>query len=146
MLVIKQDYAEAFNDVSLTQIDVQVQRCKRITQNLLRFARRTQSVIETVDINQFIKEIIDLIEKEAKTSGIKFLADLEEDLPPLLTDPSQLQQVSLNLTTNSIDAHDGKSYGAIHITTETDKEKNGVRVVFADTGSGIPKDILNRIF
>ena len=131
---------------SLSQVVVQVQRCKRITQNLLRFSRRTTSVIETVNLNEFIGEVIELMEREARTSGIKFIPDLDEGLSPLLTDPSQLQQVFLNLITNAVDAHDGKPYGSIHISTQADNQKKGAKVVFADTGSGISQENLERIF
>ena len=131
---------------SLSQVDVQVQRCKRITQNLLRFSRRTTSVIETLNLNEFLEEVIELMEREARTSGIKFISDLEEGLPPLLTDPSQLQQVFLNLITNAVDAHDGKPYGSIHISTRSDDQRQGAEVVFADTGSGISQENLERIF
>ena len=131
---------------SLSQIDVQVQRCKCITQNLLRFSRRTTSVIETVNLNEFLGEVIELMEREARTSGITFIPELEEDLPPLLTDPSQLQQVFLNLITNAVDAHDGKPYGSIHISTRSYDENEGVKVVFADTGAGISQENLDKIF
>ena len=131
---------------SLSQIDVQVQRCKCITQNLLRFSRRTTSVIETVNLNEFLGEVIELMEREARTSGITFIPELEEGLPPLLTDPSQLQQVFLNLITNAVDAHDGKPYGSIHISTRSYDENEGVEVVFADTGSGISQENLDKIF
>ena len=67
-------FQEQFND-SMCQIDIQIQRCKRITHNLLRFSRRTQSVIETVDLNAFIQEVVDLMEREARTSGIKFVCE-----------------------------------------------------------------------
>jgi two-component system NtrC family sensor kinase len=139
------DFREALLE-SLSQIDVQVQRCKRITQNLLRFSRRTTSVIETVDLNEFVREVIELMEREAKTSGIKFIPDLEEGLPPILTDPSQLQQVFLNMINNAIDAHEGKSYGSIHISTRSDDHARGVQVVFADTGSGISDENREKIF
>ncbi len=108
---------------SLDQVDGQVQRCKRITHNLLRFSRRTRSVIETVDLNSFIREVIELMEREVETSGIKFFAEMDKDLPPVLSDPSQLQQVFLNLITNAIDAHEGKSYGSIKIFTMADCKK-----------------------
>ncbi|MBW2051842.1 MAG: two-component sensor histidine kinase [Deltaproteobacteria bacterium] len=131
---------------SMSQIDIQVHRCKHITQNLLRFARRTKPIIETVNLNSFIKEVIDLMEREAKTSGIKFFADLDENLPPVLSDPSQLQQVFLNMITNSIDAHEEKSYGSIRITTRSDESNEGVQVEIADTGSGIAPENLPKIF
>ena len=131
---------------SLDQVDIQVQRCNRITHNLLRFSRRTTSVIEPVDLNVFIGEVIELMEREARTSGIKFISDMEEGLPPLLTDPSQLQQVFLNLITNAVDAHDGKPYGSIHISTRSDDQREGAEVVVADTGSGISQENVERIF
>ena len=131
---------------SLSQVDVQIQRCKRITHNLLRFSRRTKSIIENIDLNSFIGEVIDLMEKDAKTSGIKFMSDFQDDLRPLLSDPSQLQQVFLNMITNAIDAHGGMPYGTIRITTRADDQRQGVIVVFADSGSGIAPEILNKIF
>jgi len=80
---------------SMAQVDTQVNRCKRITHNLLRFSRRTRSVVEKVDLNPFLKEVVDLMEREARSSGIKFLMDLDENLKPVMSDPSQLQQVFL---------------------------------------------------
>ncbi len=131
---------------SLNQMDVQINRCKRITHNLLRFSRRTRSVIEKVDLNSFLEEVVELMEREARSSGIKFQTDLDQNLKPVLSDPSQLQQVFLNLITNAIDAHDGKPYGNIRIATRADDEHKKVHIVFADTGSGIPKEILGKIF
>ena len=132
---------------SMEQIDVQIQRCKRITQNLLRFSRRTQSVIEHVDLNAFIGEVVELMEREARTSGIEFELDLDESLPSLQSDPSQLQQVFLNMITNAMDAHDGKPYGTIRIRTRWDhSHRGGVTIVFADSGMGIPEAIQDKIF
>ena len=87
------EFKEQFDD-SMNQIDIQVQRCKRITQNLLRFSRRTESLIDTVDLNAFVREVVDLMDREARSSGIKFFTGSPPALPPLLSDPSQLQQVS----------------------------------------------------
>jgi two-component system NtrC family sensor kinase len=131
---------------SLDQMDRQVHRCKRITQNLLRFSRRTKPSIEAVDLNAFVMEIVELVEREARTSGIKLICDLDENLAPFLSDFSQLQQVLLNMVTNAIDAHNGKPYGTINIRTRSDEKNHGVRLVFADTGSGISSEDLAKIF
>jgi len=131
---------------SLSQVDNQVQRCKRITQSLLRFARRTTSVIEPVDLNLFLREVIELVEREARSSGIKFISEFEEDLKPLLSDPSQLQQVFLNIITNAIDAHDDKPYGTIRVQTEQNGPESGLKVIISDTGSGIKPENLDKIF
>jgi two-component system NtrC family sensor kinase len=139
------EFKEQLDD-SLSQVDIQIQRCKRITQNLLRFSRRTESLIETVDLNGFLREVVDLMHREARSSGIKFFTELDPALPPLLSDPSQLQQVFLNLITNAIDAHAGKPYGSVSLTTRADGERRQVAVHVADTGSGISPAHLNRIF
>ncbi len=135
---------------SLDQIDLQIHRCKRITTNLLRFSRRTQSAIETVQLNDFISEMIELMEREARAGGIKFFAQLDPRLPALLSDPSQLQQVFLNIITNAIDAHEGKPYGNVTIRTSANGNGNGaeqgVWVYIKDTGQGIPPQHLTKIF
>jgi two-component system NtrC family sensor kinase len=131
---------------SLSQIDVQVNRCKRITHNLLRFSRRTKSVIETVDLNSFLGEVVELMEREAKSAGIRFVTSLDESLKPVQSDPSQLQQVFLNLITNAIDAHDGKPYGSIEIATQADDRMKKAKIRIADSGSGISKENLGKIF
>ncbi|MEW6672260.1 MAG: ATP-binding protein [Thermodesulfobacteriota bacterium] len=130
---------------SLEQIDVQIKRCKHITQGLLKFSRRTRSVIETININQFVREVIDLMEREARSSGIKFFTDFEDNLPHILSDPSQLQQVMLNLITNSIDAHDDKAYGSIHVRTKSD-DPQGVQIIVSDSGVGIAPENIDKIF
>jgi two-component system NtrC family sensor kinase len=131
---------------SLDQTDAQVQRCSLITKNLLRFSRRTKSQMEMVNLNSFIKEVVQLMEGRAKSMGIVFSADLEKDLPQFLSDSSQLQQVFLNFINNAIDAHEGKPYGTISITTRFDNRQNGVDIGFNDTGSGISPEHIEKIF
>ncbi len=130
---------------SLSQIDTQVHRCKTLTQNLLRFSRRTRSAVEPVSLNAFLREIVDLMEREAGSSGIRFLTEMEADLPSILSDPSQLQQLFLNLITNAVDAHEGKPYGCIRIHTRSGGP-SGVQIVIADTGCGIRPEHLEKIF
>lgn len=133
-------------DNAMHQIDVQIQRCKRITHNLLRFSRRTESVIDTVDINAFISEVIDLMEREARSSGITFFERLSADVPPILSDLSQLQQVFLNLITNAIDAHEDKRYGSVAISTTYLESEKIVEIVVSDTGCGMSQETLARVF
>ncbi len=133
-------------DKSLSQINTQLKRCKNTTQNLLRFSRRTTSRIEEVDLNAFLKEIIELMEREAKSGGIKFFADFSDQLPAILSDPSQLQQVFLNLITNAVDAHDGKPYGSINISTTAEDPGRTVKVTISDKGAGIRPEHLDKIF
>lgn len=131
---------------SMDQIVSQAKRCKRITHNLLRFARRTHSMIESIDLNKFILEVVELMGREAKTSGIKFLTELDDQMPSIQSDASQLQQVFLNLFTNAIDAHESKPYGTIRITSKYDQAEAGIEITVADTGCGLSEENINRIF
>ena len=135
---------------SLGQIYRQIHRCKRITTTLLRFSRRTKSVIETVQLNDFIQEVIELMEREARAGGINFVAELDPELPLIHSDPSQLQQVFLNMITNAMDALEGKPYGDITILTDHDdtagNNGRGVWVRIRDTGQGIAPEHLDKIF
>jgi two-component system NtrC family sensor kinase len=131
---------------SLSQMNIQIKRCKHITLNLLRFSRRTVSRIEEVDLNAFLSEIIDLRERDAKAGGIKFFPEFSEDVRPIMSDPSQLQQIFLNLITNAVDAHEQKGYGSIRISTMVEDHGSKVKVTVADTGSGIRPEHLDKIF
>jgi len=131
---------------SMDQIDAQIHRCSRITQNLLRFSRRIRSKAEMVDINACFAEVIELIQKRAQTNGVQIVTEFEPGLPSLLTDAFQLEQVLLNCVNNGIDAHDGKPYGTIRVKTRHDEKRNGIELRVSDTGSGIPPEHLDRIF
>lgn len=133
-------------DKSLSQIHTQINRCKHTTLNLLRFSRRTVSRIEEVDINAFLGEIIDLMEREARSGGIKFSLDFSENVTPILSDPSQLQQIFLNLITNAADSHEGMPYGRIHISTTAEDHGGIIKVTVADKGAGIRPEYLDKIF
>jgi two-component system, NtrC family, sensor kinase len=90
--------------------------------------------------------VVELMEREAKANGIVFKTNLLPDLPALISDPSQLQQVFLNLITNAIDAHDSKPYGRIDIDTAATSDGKGIELCIGDTGCGIAAQHLDNIF
>jgi two-component system, NtrC family, sensor kinase len=130
----------------LSQIDGMVQRCNHITHNLLRFARHSQAPTQLLDLNELLREVIDLTEKRAKARGVEFSSDFQTDLPQVLASPAELQQVIVNLVSNAIAAHDGKPEGSIRITTRMNRKNDSVEIVVDDTGTGIAADHLARIF
>ena len=144
---IDPDFGDQLDD-SMNQIDTQIKRCTRITHNLLKFSRRTQSVLDMVDINSFIREFIEQMEREKKSSSIAFLEYLSPDVPPILSDLSQLEQVFLNLITNAIDAHECKQQhnGSVAVSSTFLKSEGLVEIVVSDTGVGISKENLTKVF
>ncbi|MGC8493777.1 MAG: sensor histidine kinase, partial [Syntrophobacteraceae bacterium] len=126
----------------LRQIRVQGERCKEITHKLLSFARKTDSAPHAIQLNDIIMEICKLCEKRSQTGNIQIRTGLDPDLPLVLASPSEMQQVFLNLLNNAIDAI-GEG-GTIEIRTRL--EGADAVVDIADTGRGIPGDVLERIF
>ena len=136
---------EEFNR-ALEQINTQGKRCKEITHKLLSFARRTDSTINDVQVNEVITEMVSLTAKMAKYSNVIIETDLHEGIPYIRISPAELQQVILNIINNGIDAME-KTGGTIKIETKISKiEKNNLVISMEDNGPGIPKDNLARIF
>jgi len=128
---------------ALKQIKTQGIRCKEITHKLLSFARKTDPKLKMVSLNDLLQEVVGLSEQSAKYSNVKIIKHLTPNLPVISVSPSEMQQVLLNLINNAIDAMDTKG-GQIEITTRM--ENDYVIVDVADTGHGIPRADLQRIF
>ncbi|MBA3036375.1 MAG: GHKL domain-containing protein [Desulfobacterium sp.] len=131
---------------SLSAIQSQILRCTNITKNLLKFSRHINSSMEQVNLNTFLEEIIQLMEGRSKVINIKFDKNLERNIPFIVSDPSKLQQVFLNMINNAVDAHEGKPHGKITISTSFDSISKGVEISINDTGSGIAPENLGKIF
>ena len=128
---------------ALNQIRTQGRRCKEITHKLLSFARKTDSRIQDVQLNDLVEEIIALSAQRAKYGNVTINTDFQEGLPLVRVSETELQQVFLNLINNALDAMK-KTEGAIDITSKV--EGGYVVIEVADTGQGIPAANLTRIF
>jgi len=131
---------------ALFQINIQGKRCKEITHKLLSFARKTDSTINDVQVNDAIKEIVSLTAQMARYNKVTIETVLNKEIPYIRISPAELQQVILNLINNAIDAME-KTGGTIKIETKISKiEKNHIVILIEDDGPGIPKENLDRIF
>jgi two-component system NtrC family sensor kinase len=128
---------------ALEQIRTQGRRCKEITHKLLHFARKTDSRIQEVQINELIGELVELSAQKAKYSNVTINTVLQKDLPSLHVSETEVQQVFLNLINNALDAMEKKG-GVIDVTTLMEGDHIAVQV--ADNGPGIPEANLARIF
>jgi len=131
---------------ALKQINTQGKRCKEITHKLLSFARKTDSTVKDVQINDAINEMVTLTGHMARYNNVTIETNFSEGIPYIQISSTELQQVVLNLINNAIDAME-KTGGTIIIKTKISTiEKNHLVVSIEDSGPGIPKDILDRIF
>ncbi len=128
---------------ALRQINTQGKRCKDITHKLLSFARKTDSRIQAIEINQSLDEVVYLSTQRAKFSNITINTDLQKNLPTLQASETEFQQVLLNLVNNALDAME-KSGGDICIGSRSDGDE--ITITIKDNGPGIPQANLARIF
>ena len=96
------------------------------------------------DVNKIIGQCAKLLGRQALFHDIKLVFDLDTDLPQILGDPGQLQQVFTNLILNAAHAMHGK--GRITISSCQDQESGHVVLKFSDTGPGIPRENIDKIF
>lgn len=127
-----------------------------LTRGLLTFSRRVENQLRSVDLNQHVLEVHQLALRTVPKM-IRFKLDLEPELKPVLADPSQLEQVLMNLIVNARDAM--PNGGTLTIGTrnlhldQTQARALGdiacgdhVLLTVADTGMGMAESILEHIF
>jgi len=122
-------------------------RCRLIVKSLLDFARQSQPVLDRVDVNSIVVEALDNIRSERVFGNIAVARNLDENLPPVMADGSQIQEVFENIIRNAAEVLGGS--GELTITSRPVRDEEGnpmVEVLFEDTGPGIPDDKLDRIF
>lgn len=127
---------------SLNVVIQTVDRAKKITSNLLTFARRREPRMELADVIGAVEAPLELVERDLEKSNIVVERRYSE-VPPIVCDSGQISQVCLNLLTNARDAMlpDGGT-----VTVEIRKDGSDVLIAFTDTGTGIPDDILDKLF
>ena len=131
---------------ALAQINTQGKRCKEITHKLLSFARKTDATVKDVQINDIIKEIVNLSAQMAKYNKVSIITDFNDSLPYITISPSEMQQVILNLINNALDAME-KIGGTIRVSTKiSEVEADHIVIIVEDDGPGIPEPNLLRIF
>ena len=96
-------------------------------------------------MNKLIRTVLALVYIDLRKHSVESQVNLSEQLPPVIGNAVQLQQVILNLVTNAIESMNSAETRVLSIRSET-TGRNGIRVSIADTGSGIDLANLNRLF
>jgi signal transduction histidine kinase len=123
----------------LSKIIIQVEFSARIVKDLLAFSRKDDPTFEQVDLNMVVQDSLETMKFERM---YKVSLELKEDLPMVKADPFQIQEVVMNILQNAKDSM--REGGEILIRTGLN---NGwVEITIEDTGHGIPKEILDKIF
>ncbi len=129
----------------LSSVSGEAQRAGRIVRNLLTFSRKHKPEKKPTHLNHVIEQVLELRAYEMRSHGITVDRRLANDLPAVEIDPHQFQQVFLNLVTNAEQELESVDDARV-IRIETLREGDDVVAVVSDSGSGIPKTNLGKIF
>ncbi|MEW5924390.1 MAG: ATP-binding protein [Candidatus Zixiibacteriota bacterium] len=128
----------------LENIHESVFRCRDITRKLLGFVRRTEMDMKRLNIHQLLDGVLDgILGHEMAVSNIEVVRKYGLDVPELVTDGNQLQQVILNIVNNGVDAI---GHGPGKITVATSVKSKFVRISISDTGMGMSPEQMEKIF
>ena len=117
-------------------------QARDIIQKLLVFARQRPPKKTQVDLNQVVQDGLFFFEARCAKEGVELIRRLSPGLPEITADPAQLSQVLVNLVVNALQSIPGSG----RITVETRFCDNSVCLIVADTGIGMSKQILEKIF
>jgi two-component system NtrC family sensor kinase len=127
----------------LETIVQQTSRCRNIVKGLLDFARQRKPDKKLWDVHTLLEKTLSLVEKQAPFQNIQIRKEFKPEIPQLLIDGDQIQQVFMNILLNAADAM-GANGG--RLTIRTDLNDSTAEIAFTDTGVGIAKEHLPRLF
>lgn len=135
----------------LSKIEAEVSRSSGIIRNLLDFARQSEPRLRVVDVNQVIDQALSLVSHQAQLQNVEIVKEFRCDGCFVMADLDQLRQVFTNLILNAIQAM--SQGGKLTLQTEIISEEGPggekqewVKVDIADTGCGISKENMRRLF
>jgi signal transduction histidine kinase len=144
--LLEEEVADPSLQERLRRIQGQVDRAVAAARRFLEAARPAPSRVR-VDIKALLEDLLVLTSPESQRKGILVAPSFAEGLPAVTADPNQLQELFLNLIANALDAMGAG--GRLSVTAEPLAPNGagpGVRVAVADTGPGIPAEVLARAF
>ncbi|MBN1608361.1 MAG: HAMP domain-containing protein [Polyangiaceae bacterium] len=119
-------------------------RCRDIVRRLLDFARRRPPAKRATDLNQLVKHVIQLLERQKALGHVRVVRRLAPELPTVMLDSSQFHQVLVNLVVNAAEAT--PAGGTITVVTAASPDGAGIHLDVSDTGSGVPPEVRSHIF
>jgi two-component system NtrC family sensor kinase len=128
----------------IDKIAHQANRCMKIIRGLLEFSRQQKPHKKLARVKPVLHQCLSLVEDQALFHNIEIVKNFDGELPPVVMDPSQIEQVFMNMIINAAEAMNGD--GRLAVTTRLDPGAHAIEVDFADTGHGITEENMERIF
>jgi two-component system, NtrC family, sensor kinase len=130
----------------LSQISSETTRVGRIVGDLLAFSRRSSPQRLRSNLNSIIIRTVSIIDHKLKLAGVELELILDDHLPEIKCDSSQIQQVIVNLIMNASEATHNRTNGKVTVRTSENANKKSVRMEVRDNGDGIPVEYLTKIY
>jgi two-component system NtrC family sensor kinase len=128
----------------LEMIIKEATRCKIIVNDLLDFSRQNEVLAQDTNINELLQELAEEAERKELYQQISIVCAFAPDLPTIQADPLQLRQVFLNLMSNAAEAM--PEGGQLSLRTQRGPMAGFITVEVQDTGTGIPKENMSKLF
>ena len=133
--------------MALERIVHESQRTNDVVQNIRAMFKSEGSSRSSISLNELINEVLTLTKGDLQKRAIIVRTVLDENLPPVMANRVQLQQVLFNLVTNAIEAMDAASIRTKQLLIKSEPGTNGeVSVAVEDSGTGIDAKHIERIF
>ena len=132
---------------NIRNIKDEIARQNRLVNDFLAAGRQVPLTLGPCDLREPVEQAVALVEKQALSQEISIDVELPDDLPQLEADAGQMQTCFVNVLTNAVQAMPGG--GKIRVSAEyipSNGRAGAVRVLFADTGPGIPKENREKVF
>ncbi len=129
---------------NLKKIVKETSRCKDIVKGLLEFARPKDPEMSHLDINSIVEQSLYIIEAQAMFQNVVIEKHLAQDLPRIVGDGAQLQQVFMNIILNAAEAMDND--GTLTLRSGLSGGGPSIDIQFSDTGHGIQEEDIKRLF
>ena len=126
----------------IDKIEAASLHAREIIQKLLVFARQTPPKKTQVDLNQIVEDGLYFFEARCAKAGVELVRKLSSDLPEIIADPAQLNQLIVNLVVNALQAMQGRG----RITIQTKAYDRQVCLIVEDNGIGMADDVREQIF
>jgi PAS domain S-box-containing protein len=125
------------------RIDKYGNRAAEIIDRMRSFYKKSSPQRELADVNEVIQEMLTLLKGEATRSSIAMHTELSADLPKIMVDRVQLQQVFMNLMLNAIEAMENTGG---ELTVKAELQDDQLQFSVSDTGVGVPAETMDQIF
>jgi len=129
---------------NLKKIAQETSRCKDIVKGLLEFARPKEPEKSLVKINEILNKSLSIMDNQELFHNIRLKKMYASQLPKIVADSAQLQQVFMNIVLNAAEAMNGN--GLLTLSSSLNEKGSYIEVKFSDTGPGIKEEDRKRLF